>query len=110
MSDDPIGDEMQKEMSAELYGSPKGDEALVKLEFEGVERECIPVNLFSFGEPGPEHYILTCRNHPLAKYSTKNPYQRHLHLIRNYEGGEFEFKECECPFNDLVVVQLDEER
>ena len=84
-----------------------GDEALVKLEFEGVERECIPINLFSFGEPGPEMFVLTCKNHPTAKYLTKNPYQRSVHFIREPEGFRHG-QECPCKFKDLVVVTFEE--
>lgn len=45
---------------------------------------------------------LTCKNHPTARYSTKNPWIRNLHIIRYPEGlgGE-----CSCPFSDLCLVE-----
>ena len=50
----------------------------------------------------PAHATLTCRNHPTARYSTKNPYQRSLHFLRG--PVETPWTECACPFSELVVV------
>lgn len=46
-------------------------------------------------------YTLTCRNHPTAEYTTKNPFQRNVHCVQVPVGMT---KECDCPFHDLVVV------
>jgi hypothetical protein len=63
----------------------------------------IPVKEFKFPEPGPEHFRITCKNHPTAEYSTKNPYLRGLHFLKGADDiGPF--TECPCPFEDLVVV------
>ena len=61
----------------------------------------IPVNEFAFPEPGSEHFKLTCKNHPTAEYSTKNPFLRNLHLLKFPDGMH---SECDCPFDDLVVL------
>jgi hypothetical protein len=54
---------------------------------------------------------LTCVHHPSALYTTKNPWQRSLHLITppseaDMKPGERRTatRECECPFDDLRVV------
>lgn len=54
---------------------------------------------------------LTCVNHPGALYSTKNPWERSLHVIQvptpeDMKPGEHRTStgECECPFDDLRVV------
>lgn len=60
-----------------------------------------PVNEFKFPEPGSKMFQLTCKNHPTAKYLTKNPYSRGLHLINVPEGFS---SECPCAFGDLVVL------
>lgn len=60
----------------------------------------IPVNEFKWPEPGGMFH-LTCKNHPTAKYLTKNPFMRHLHFIKAPEGM---YGECPCPFGDLVVI------
>jgi hypothetical protein len=62
-----------------------------------------PVHEFKFPEPGPDMFTLTCKNHPTARYLTKNPWQRGLHFIQPAEGFR-QNEECPCPFDDLVVV------
>ena len=52
---------------------------------------------------------MTCKNHPTARYLTKNPSTRGLHFVTvSDEGmrGEFEDGklECPCPFSDLMVI------
>lgn len=71
----------------------------MQLTIKGETVEVTPVSEFRFPEPGSTMFKLTCRNHPTAKYLTKNPYERNLHLIESPEG----FGECACPFKDLVV-------
>jgi hypothetical protein len=53
-------------------------------------------------------FELTCRNHPSAKYLTKHPMFRSLHLIEVPDDVAPEhrtkpFGECDCPFGDLIV-------
>jgi hypothetical protein len=59
-------------------------------------------------EKRPNSVYLTCKNHPTMLYSSKNPYQRSLHFL-----GEFELTpemkmiglhECSCDFGDLLVI------
>jgi hypothetical protein len=50
---------------------------------------------------------MTCKNHPTARYSTKNPFDRSIFLRRLPDEGDFEKShtgECKCPISDLVVV------
>jgi hypothetical protein len=67
----------------------------------------VPVERFSFGEPSGRMYEMTCRNHRDARYLTKNPYSRNLHLVALPSLAPSESKsptgECICPFGDLVV-------
>lgn len=71
---------------------------------------------FSFPEPGPDMFTVTCVNHPEAQYLTKGP-GRNLHFIgwgRLKEGRfthpEFGYAECPCSFSDLRVVEPDQMR
>jgi hypothetical protein len=51
------------------------------------------------------HKTLTCVNHPRARWSTKNPWDRSIFPHKGPSGGEPMFdEECECPFGDLRVV------
>lgn len=53
------------------------------------------------------HRTLTCVNHPTAVYYTKNPFWRHLHIIRFPEDMP-PYTECPCPVDDLRVVCEDD--
>jgi hypothetical protein len=49
---------------------------------------------------------MTCKNHPTARYSTKNPADRSI-FCRKLPEGDIERShtgECMCPISDLVVV------
>lgn len=51
--------------------------------------------------------VLTCANHQTARYLTKNPFERNLHITRLPIGEGIERSatgECVCPFRDLVVI------
>jgi hypothetical protein len=51
------------------------------------------------------HKVLTCVNHPKARYSTKNPYDRSLFCHKGLSGGDMMFdQECSCSFADLRVA------
>jgi hypothetical protein len=65
----------------------------------------IPVGEFKFPASGMEGemFDLTCKNHPTARYTTKNPYTRNLHFLQAAEGFGFA-QECPCAFSDLVVI------
>lgn len=85
----------------DLHDERRKNTKLVKMgDFEG----------FKFGLEGPMH-TLTCVNHQTAKYYSKNPWTRGLHLIeypieyRYGKGDNSRFgTECPCPFSDLRVV------
>ena len=66
----------------------------------------IPVNEFPWPEPGAM-FTLTCKNHPSARYLTKNPFMRSLHLIEVPVDLKPEEKtstgECACAFADMIV-------
>lgn len=44
---------------------------------------------------------LTCKNHPTARYLTKNPWFRGVHIQKFPDGMT---SDCSCPFNDMVVI------
>jgi hypothetical protein len=62
----------------------------------------VPVNEYPWSMDDLTHKKLTCKNHPTAYYLTKHVWQRSLHVIHG--PIEHPHKECECPFDDLVVV------
>lgn len=66
-------------------------------------RTLIPVGEFEFPEPGSKMFDMTCKNHPTALYSTKNPYLRGLHFLKAADGFG-PISECPCPFSYLVVI------
>lgn len=45
---------------------------------------------------------MTCKNHPTARYLTKNPFFRGVHVVKFPDGMT---EECSCPFGDLVVIE-----
>lgn len=70
---------------------------------EAQESEMLPVADVDWS--GFSHKELTCKNHPLARYLSKNPFERGLHFIQGPNGLSSLFeKECDCPFDDLRVV------
>lgn len=71
---------------------------------EAAKIQLIPVGDFPWPgerELGNEMFTMTCVNHSTAKYSTKNPWLRSLHVLRYPDGF---MGECPCPFSDLAVV------
>jgi hypothetical protein len=54
---------------------------------------------------------MTCINHPTARYLTKNPFWRSIHVVRLPEGAiQRSFTgECICPITDLAVIVEEEE-
>jgi hypothetical protein len=74
-------------------------------------------DIFKSGNEGTLHK-LTCVNHPTAKYYSKNPFSRGLHIIEypveyrtKLKGGGTNpllGEECPCPFDDLRVVVEEE--
>lgn len=51
------------------------------------------------------HKTLTCVNHPKARWSTKNPWDRSIFPLKGINGGSGNFdEECSCAFSDLRVV------
>ena len=61
----------------------------------------VPVREFTWTDDYSFLRELTCRNHPTANYLTKNPWNRSLLLVKFPDAAT---KECECLFDDLVVV------
>lgn len=50
---------------------------------------------------------VTCMNHPSARYLTKNPWTRTLHIVQLPDGKDIPRTasgECTCPFSDLAVI------
>lgn len=51
------------------------------------------------------HKNLTCVNHPRARWSTKNPWDRSIFMHKGMNGGDAMYdEECKCPFSDLRVI------
>lgn len=63
--------------------------------------KAIPVREYEWTDDYSYMRELTCKNHPTARYLTKNPWSRSLHFIKPPDGY---IGECECPFSDLVVI------
>ena len=66
----------------------------------------VPIGEYEWTDDYSFHRTLTCKNHPTAKYLTKNPFYRSIHVVKLPEGEieRSETGECTCPFSDLVVV------
>lgn len=67
----------------------------------------IPVGEYPWGDDYSWLRSMTCDNHRDARYLTKNPWDRGLHLIAVPKGDSIERTdtgECKCPFAKLVVV------
>lgn len=66
----------------------------------------VPVGEFEWGDDLSTMKTMTCKNHPTARYSTKNPYDRSIHIL-SLPTGDIERAytgDCTCPFSDLMVV------
>lgn len=66
----------------------------------------IPIREYPWDDDYSYLRTLTCKNHPTAKYFTKNPFNRSIHPIALPEGDipRSATGECLCPFDDLAVV------
>lgn len=73
------------------------------MENESVQEspEMVPVREFVWTDDYSYMRWLTCRNHPTARYLTKNPFWRSLLVLRFDETLN---AECPCPFDDLMVI------
>ena len=70
----------------------------------------VPVRDFPWSGDYSTMHSLTCVNHPTARYLTKNPFARNIHLIKRPEGDiprTPDTGECLCPFGDLAVIVPD---
>jgi hypothetical protein len=65
-----------------------------------------------------EMHSMTCRHHPTARYLTKHPHERSLHLTRIPSDADMastpnvprsDTGECCCLFEDLMVIQWEVE-
>lgn len=68
--------------------------------------QLVPIGEYQWTDDFSFHRELTCRNHLTARYLTKNPWQRSIHIVKRPEG-EIERTpngDCTCPFTDLAVV------
>lgn len=65
------------------------------------EMKQIPIKEFDWAGNGLKHQHLTCKHHPTARYLTKNPTMRLLHIVQFPDGMA---GECPCPYADLVVL------
>ncbi|KIQ62411.1 hypothetical protein TR51_25570 [Kitasatospora griseola] len=71
------------------------------------ELTLIPVRNFEWTDDLSYMRTLTCKNHPTARYLTKNPFSRGLNLTKWPEDDDTPrtpIGECTCPFGDLVVI------
>jgi hypothetical protein len=66
----------------------------------------VPVREYEWTDDYSYLRTLTCKNHPTAKYLTKNPFYRSISVVRLPDGDieRSNTGECTCPFDDLVVV------
>lgn len=67
----------------------------------------MPIGEFEWTNDYSYLRTLTCKNHPTARYLTKNPFFRSIGIIALPidEGIErTPTGECTCPFKDLVVI------
>lgn len=66
-----------------------------------------PIHEYVWPDDLSEMHSLTCRNHTSARYLTKNPFSRGLHIIALPEGDipRAMTGECQCPLRDLVVIE-----
>ncbi len=69
----------------------------------------VPIREYAFTSDYSYHTILSCKNHPDLRWSSKDPYARSIFyrghkddtspgLLRPYEP------ECDCPMSDMTVV------
>lgn len=65
--------------------------------------ELVQISAFTWTDDLSWLRELTCRNHPTAKYYTKNWWDRRLHLVE-YPADMPPYTECPCPASDMVVV------
>jgi len=72
----------------------------------GKEHNLVPIGEYWWDDDYSWHRVLTCKNHPTARYYTKNYWARNLHIIRLPAGDidRTSTGECICPDTDLVVI------
>jgi hypothetical protein len=84
-----------------VWGSNDLQECRDLVALEAAKIQLIPIGDYPWGEVGNDMVTLTCKNHPTAEYSTKNPWLRGIHIHKYPDGWR---SECPCPFGDLAVV------
>jgi hypothetical protein len=69
----------------------------------------VPIKDYEWTDDYSFHRTLTCVNHTDARYLTKNPFWRSIHVVKFPEGDipRSETGECQCPMSDLAVVVKD---
>lgn len=66
----------------------------------------VPIKEFEWTEDYSFMRELTCKNHQTARYLTKNPWNRSVHIAKFPEGDIERSRngDCTCPFSDMVVI------
>lgn len=72
----------------------------------------VPIREFEWTNDYSFLRTLTCVNHQTARYYTKNPFFRSIHVVKLPEGNiqRSYTGECICPANDLVVMVEETEK
>lgn len=68
--------------------------------------QLVPIHDFDWGSDLSTLKEMTCRNHTDARYLTKNPWLRQIHVTALPKGDieRSQSGECVCPFSDLMVI------
>ena len=87
----------------------------------------VPVTEFkwpSWDDIGPL-FTMTCKNHDFLRWSTKHPMYRNIHYLgpvetytaEDFKEGrapkehlQFMWKECDCKWNDMLVIEEETEQ
>lgn len=66
----------------------------------------VPVREFEWTDDFSYHRTLTCQNHPSARYSSKNVWQRSIFIVTPPEGDieRGPSGDCTCKVTDLLVM------
>lgn len=74
---------------------------------EIVTAQLVPIGLFPWSDDYSWSRMLTCLNHSTARYYTKNPFWRNLHLVKLPQDANIPRSgtgECTCPMEYLAVI------
>ena len=71
----------------------------------------VPAGTYEWGNDFSYHRVMTCRNHPTARYSSKNAWQRSIFIsVKPVADGtpRSENGDCTCVIGDLLVMVPEE--